>query len=157
MDVVHFTLEEFVASAKARQLGIGNALPPDLVPAAHGTLAMLERIRAHLSALAGREVPVQITSGYRCEALNAAVGGEATSDHARALAADIIAPTFGSPLQVAEALASMVSVLGIGQVIYERPRGVRRAWVHVSVRVPSKAVNRIITITERETLVGVVA
>lgn len=157
MDIVHFTLDEFVASDTGRRLGIGNALPPDLVPAAHGTLAMLERIRAHLSTLAARDVPVIIRSGYRCEALNRAVGGSAGSDHMRALAADIVAPAFGTPLQVAGALASMVSVLGIGQVIYERPSGVQRAWVHVSVWVPAKFLNRIITVTEDDTLVGVVA
>lgn len=157
MDVVHFSLDEFVASQSARMAGIGNSLPPDLVPAAHATLAMLERIRAYLSEQAGHDVPVHIISGYRCEALNKLVGGAADSDHLRACAADIVAPSYGDPVSVARALVAVVSVLGIGQLIYERPHGKARAWVHVSARMPLKAMNRVITITERDTLVGVVA
>lgn len=156
MDIVHFSLEEFVASSAARMRGIGNALPPDLVPEAHATLAMLERIRAYLSEQAGCDVPVHIISGYRCEVLNKVVGGAAGSDHLRACAADIVAPLYGDPASVARALVSVVSVLGIGQLIYERPHGKARAWVHVSSRVPVKAGNRVITITEHETLAGVV-
>lgn len=157
MNITHFTLAEFVASDTAKARGIDNTLPEDLEPAAWSTLALLEKIRAELSHLASRDVPISISSGYRCIELNAAVGSSAGSDHVRGCAADITAPTFGTPLEICRALAPLVSTLGIGQLIYERPRGVAKAWVHVSTRMPVKAVNRIITITEHDTLVGVVA
>jgi zinc D-Ala-D-Ala carboxypeptidase len=157
MNVEHFTLAEFVASDTAKARGIDNTLPEALEPAAWSTLALLEKIRAELSRQAGRDVPIAISSGYRCLALNVAVGSGPTSDHLKACAADITAPSFGTPLQICKALAPLVSTLGIGQLIYERPRGVAKAWVHVSTRMPAKAVNRIITITERDTIVGVVA
>lgn len=157
MNITHFTLAEFVESDKAKAQGIDNTLPEDLEPAAWATLALLEKIRAELSRQAGRDVPIKINSGYRCPALNAAVGSKPGSDHLKAAAADILAPAFGSPLKVAQALAPLVSVLGIGQLIYERPRGKANAWVHVSTRMPAKAVNRIITITEHDYLPGVVA
>jgi zinc D-Ala-D-Ala carboxypeptidase len=156
MDVTHFTLADFVASAKAKACGIDNCLPPELEHQAWATLALLEVVRAKLCALAGHDVPVVISSGYRGPSLNQVVGSGSGSDHLRAMAADIVAPRFGTPLQIAQALAPLVSVLGIGQLIYERPHGVARAWVHVSTRVPARAVNRIITITEHDTLVGVV-
>lgn len=141
----HFTLAEFTASGKAQELGIANTLPPELMPAARQTAEMLERIRAELSLRAGYTTPVQLSSGYRCPAVNAAVGSGPGSDHIRAAAADFTAPSFGTPLQVCRVLAPLVSILSIGQLIYECPTPARR-WVHVSTRVPAKVVNRVITI-----------
>lgn len=157
MDVKNFTLAEFVASDKAKALGIDNSLPDALEPAAWSTLAMLQRIRDELSCLAGRDVSVVISSGYRCPKLNTAVGSGSGSDHLRACAADIKAPAFGTPLEICRTLAPLVSTLGIGQLIYERPHGTAKAWVHVSTRVPAKAFNRIITVTDRGVVTGVVA
>jgi hypothetical protein len=45
-----------------------------------------------------------ISSGYRCLALNRAIGSSDTSDHIKAMAADFRAPAFGSPLEVSKAL-----------------------------------------------------
>ena len=149
----HFTLAEFCRSETAVRRNISNNLPADLLHAAKGTAAMLERIRAHLSSLAGRDVPMRITSGYRCITLNRAIGSSDGSDHVQAWAADWEAPAFGSPTDVCEALAPMVGALGIGQVINEYPD--RDGWVHTSTRMPAKAINRIITITGRGTSVGV--
>lgn len=140
----HFTLAEFVASSKADELGIDNTLPDVLMPDAIRTAEMLERIREYLSRLAGRDVRVLMTSGYRCPSLNAAVGSGGTSDHLLAKAADWRAPDFGTPFEIATALAPQASVLGIGQLIHEFPGP--RAWVHTSTRIPSKPQNRIITI-----------
>lgn len=152
-EVTHFTLDEYIASDMAVRQKIGNFLPVDLIPNAWATLAMLETIRAHLSAKAGREVPVTIVSGYRCPALNSFVGGVSTSDHMRAMSADIRAPAFGSPYEVARELAAHVEDLGIGQLIMEYPGP--HAWVHVSTRIPSKALNRVITINGQGTEVGI--
>ena len=152
----HFTLEEFTASDTAARLGIDNDLPAELYPAAKATAEMLEVIRAHLSsACAPRSIPVVIASGYRCPALNTAIGSSDTSDHRKAMAADIKVPDFGDPLKVALELAPMVSMLGIGQLILEfySPTG---GWVHVSTRVPDKLINRIITINKSGTRVGIV-
>ena len=153
MNVEHFTLDEFCASDMALRRRIANHLPAELEPQAWATLAMLEAIRAHLSMVRGVDVPVFISSGYRSAALNAAVGGVPSSDHVKACAADIRAPAFGSPLQVAQALAGHVDELGIGQLINEFPGA--GGWVHVSTRKPEKALNRIITITAHGAVVGV--
>lgn len=146
----HFTVAEFVRSAKAQELGVDNNLPATLLPEAQRTCEVLERIRAHLSSLAGRQVPVWISSGYRCLEVNRAVGSADTSDHRRAMAADIKAPTFGTAFAVATALQPHVDALGIGQLIHEFGD-----WVHVSTRRPDNAVNRVITISRRGTEVGI--
>ena len=151
----HFTLADFEASATAKAKRIDNALPTNLMPAALATLEMLERIRAHLCALAGHDVPIIISSGYRSPALNAAIGSTSTSDHPKGMAADWTAPRFGSPFDICTALAPHVSGLAIGQLINERVRG--GAWVHTSTRMPLSAANRIITIGDAGTVVGIVA
>ncbi|HET7155705.1 MAG TPA: D-Ala-D-Ala carboxypeptidase family metallohydrolase [Hyphomicrobiaceae bacterium] len=146
----HFTLEEFTASETATRRGIDNTLPAALRQTAVDTCEMMERIRTQLERLAGREIPIVVTSGYRSPALNAAIGSAPGSDHPRAMAVDFKAPAFGTPFEVASALAPLVSEIGIGQLIHEFG-----SWVHVSTRRPAKDVNRIITISARGTVAGV--
>ena len=147
----HFTVAEFTASQTAARRGIDNSLPASLLMAAGDTALMLEQIRDKLSRLAGRTVPIIITSGYRCPDLNTAIGSSAGSDHIRAMAADFRAPAYGTPYEIARALAPHVSELEIGQLIHEYG-----GWVHVSTRRPEKQLNRIITISRRGVDVGVV-
>ena len=143
----HFTLAELTASTTAQRLRLDNTPPPELMPRLVRTAEMLERIRSTLG------VPVVVTSGYRSRAVNAAVGGVTSSDHAQGHAADIVAPRYGTPTQIARTLAPLVSVLGIGQLILEGING--KQWVHVSTRVPSKASNRVITITDAGAQLGI--
>lgn len=143
----HFTLAELTASNKALQLGLDNTPPPELMPRLVLTAEMLERIRSTLDA------PITVTSGYRGPDVNRAVGGVSSSDHTRGHAADIVAPGYGTPYQIAKALAPLVSVLGIGQLILEGVKG--KQWVHVSTRVPEKVVNRVITITDAGVQLGI--
>lgn len=149
----HFTLAEFCRSETAVRRNIPNNLPADLLHNAKATAAMLEKIRAHLSQQAGKDIPMHLTSGYRGIALNRKLGSSDTSAHVLAQAADWEAPAFGSPTEICEALAPMVGVLGIGQLINEYPD--RDGWVHTSTAMPAKLINRIITITGRGTSVGV--
>jgi hypothetical protein len=143
----HFKLSEFVASNKAESLGIDNTPNPAYLGNISKTAELLERVRTALGA------PVTITSGYRCIKLNKAVGGATTSDHARGEAADIVAPGFGTPYEIAKKLEPMVSSLGIGQLILEGIKG--KQWVHIGTRTPAKIINRIITITDGGTKAGI--
>ena len=59
----NFTLEELTHSDTALRLGIDNTPPPDIIPNLIVLATGLEAIRAVLG------VPVNVTSGYRCEAL----------------------------------------------------------------------------------------
>lgn len=145
----HFSLSELTASTRAAQLGIDNTPAPELLPRLVLLAELLERIRAKLG------VPVLVTSGYRSQPLNMAVGGVTSSDHTQGHAADFLAPGYGSASDVATALAPQVSVLGIGQLILEGIRG--KQWVHVSTHAPERSINRVLTITDAGVKVGIVA
>lgn len=143
----NFSLAELTFSAKGQALRLDNTPPPGFLPQLQETAEMLQRIREHLQR------PVIVTSGYRGPEVNRAVGGVTSSDHTRGQAADIVVPAYGTPHQVAKALAPYVSVLGIGQLILEGVKG--KQWVHVSTRLPDKVVNRVITITDAGARVGI--
>jgi len=152
----HFTVAEFTASRTALDRGIDNDLPIDLLANARATAAMLERIRSYLSDYRGRTVPIIVTSGYRSQALNAAIGGSPRSDHLQALAADFRAPAFGSPVDVARVLEGVADEMGIGQLINEYPDRGDAGYVHVSIQLPARAINRIITVTASGTVPGII-
>jgi hypothetical protein len=143
----NFTLGEFTRSAKAQELRIDNTPPLDVIPRLMATAHLLQRIRDSIGK------PVIISSGYRSRRLNAAVGGVTSSDHTSGQAADIVAPAFGTPHQLAQHIAANFAELGLGQLILEGIKGKR--WVHVSTRAPLKSVNRIITITDAGTRAGI--
>jgi zinc D-Ala-D-Ala carboxypeptidase len=114
----HFALAELTFSNTAQADGIDNT--PDQNTIAHLTiLAMgLEKVRALLGA------PMNISSGYRCQALNRAVGGVPDSAHIDGYAADFVCPSFGMPADIARAIVA--SGLVFDQCIQEG------TWVHIS-------------------------
>lgn len=68
--------------------------------------------------------PIQVSSGYRSPAVNAAVGGARDSAHVRGLAADITTPGM-TPKDLA--LAIIRASLEFDQLIYEG------TWVHIGL------------------------
>lgn len=80
----HFSLEEFTRSSTAKKMGIDNT--PDARAAAN-LFILASQVLEPARAIIGN--PVVITSGYRCEALNKAVGGVNGSYHKKGMAADI--------------------------------------------------------------------
>lgn len=116
----HFFLSEFVESESAERLGIDNTPDPLALANLFKLAAMMEEIRA----LLGGKV-ISVSSGYRAPALNVAVGGSLTSDHVRGEACDFKCRSFGTPLDVARAIAK--SNIKFGQLIWEG------SWVHISL------------------------
>ena len=132
----HFSLHEFVRSSTAERLGIDNTPSAEAVDnLRHLTEELLEPLRQQW----GR--PIRVTSGYRSEELNRAVGGARTSQHMRGEAADIsaLSPAMNHRLMI----RLLFSGLPFDQLIAEEvdemncPR-----WLHVSLVMRQGGANR---------------
>lgn len=122
----HFTFEEFVRTSYPQFQDENKA---NGAAFAHSFIALakeLEKIRAHFMR------PVFITSGYRCEKLNAAVGGAGMSQHLAGAAVDFVVKDFqdfdGLKLVFEWARRNCT----YGQLILEAPEG-RKPWIHISL------------------------
>jgi len=115
----NFTLAELTHSDAAVRRGLDNSPDDEAIANLRKLAATLEEVRSLLG------VPIVISSGYRAPAVNKAVGGSSTSAHCRGLAADFIAPGFGTPQEVARAIRD--SGIKFDQLIYEG------TWVHLSI------------------------
>jgi hypothetical protein len=147
----HFTKEDFEKSNTARRLGIDNTIPHILMNDAALTAEFMEGTRAYLSKKANKDIPVVVSSAYRCPALNKAIGSVDTSDHPKMGAVDFIAPEFGTPYEICKALEPALDELGIAQIIFEFD-----SWVHVSRLPQSKVLNRILTVNKKGTTIGII-
>ncbi len=117
--VSHFTIRELTYSTTALRLGIDNTPPPDAVVYMQRFIdEVLQPARLKLGA------PIKVNSGYRCTALNKAVGGVARSYHLAGRAADI---TTGSVAGNRE-LFSILEKLPHTELIWESGG----AWIHVA-------------------------
>ena len=121
----NFKLEEFAKSETAQRRGINNSIPAELIP---NIKALCENVLQPLRDAVG--VPVKISSGYRCPALNKAVGGSSTSQHMKGEAADIVIPDKKTGLRWFE---WMRTHLTYNQLIWEtNSRG--GSWIHVGYK-----------------------
>lgn len=132
----NFWLSEFTDSATAVRLGVENAPDPLASANLFQTAALMEEVR---KLLGGK--PIIVTSGYRGAALNKAIGGSRVSDHLRGEACDFRCPAYGTPLQIAAAIAK--SGIKFGQLIYEG------TWVHISL--PNRGIDNGQILTARFT------
>lgn len=124
----HFNLDDFLASETAAREGIDNSPAPEA--AAH-IIQNLRGLCIHIlePVLDAFDTRPQITSGYRGPALNARVGGVATSQHCTGEAVD-----FQLPQQDLFAVAVWIKEhLTFDQLLLEsNSKGDR--WIHVSRR-----------------------
>ena len=80
----YFTIAELCKSDTADKQGIDNRLPKELLT---NVQRLISEVLDPLREWYGK--PIYINSGYRCEALNKAVGGVDNSYHLTGCAADI--------------------------------------------------------------------
>ena len=83
-DMKYFTIKEMTKSATAQRKGINN---DPSIQVCQSLTALIEKVLDPLREAYGK--PIIVTSGYRCEKLNKAVGGAASSQHVKGEAADI--------------------------------------------------------------------
>ena len=131
---MHFTIEELYDSATAKRLGINNKPTiQKMINLVYLAAFVLEPLRVAM----GR--PINISSGFRCEQLNKAVGGVYNSQHLKGQAADInIEGDMAFGRKVFDYIRKN---LVFDQLIWEHDRS-GTYWVHVSYVFPDFGKNR---------------
>lgn len=117
----YFTLQEFIKSATAARLKIDNTPTNEILRnLQYGVSMVLDPLRRiHLK-------PIIITSGFRCEKLNKAVGGVANSWHTKGNAADIHIKDENEAREIFNILKTLPSV---DTVLFEHSHSSQ--WIHV--------------------------
>ena len=123
----HFTLEELTKSQTAIRRGIWNLPNADQI---NNLKRVAERILEPVREHFGR--PFSPSSGFRSQALNAAIGSKSTSQHTRGEAVDFELPGIPNSI-VAEWIRDH---LEFDQLILEfhYPEDPMSGWVHVSLK-----------------------
>ena len=130
----HFTLDELCASATAKARGIQNRPnAQQIIALVYLTCYVLEPLREAMNE------PIPISSGFRCEQLNRAVGGVSNSQHTRGQAADLC---IGGDIERGKKWFNWIkNNLKFDQLIWEHSRS-GTYWVHVSFVHPDFGRNR---------------
>jgi|TARA_Y100001937_G_scaffold40676_1_gene57787 hypothetical protein len=120
-------LEECIKSNTASRLGIDNS-PTEEHTKNLKLIAekIFQPIREHFG------VPIYISSGYRSESLNKAIGGSKTSQHCHGQALDIDQDNRNSKVSNRDIFDYIMMNLEFDQLIYEFGDAMNPAWVHVS-------------------------
>lgn len=120
-------MEEFIKSTTAKNKKIDNT-PGDT------EIFYIEKLAEQLQRIRDRYgKPIIISSGYRCDKLNRAVGGAKNSDHRFGAAADInsVEDTYEANKELWDIIMTMYTEgeLALRQIIDEY----HLDWIHISV------------------------
>jgi len=132
----NFTLDELLASATAKQKHIINAPGVDEVC---NLCALVHNVLQPLRDAMGEQI--KIGSGYRCPALNRAVGGVANSQHTKGQAADLCID--GDMKKGKRWFEWIKTHCQFDQLIWEH-NSKGTYWVHVSYRADGKNRHQVI-------------
>lgn len=124
----YFELCEFLKSNEAKKRGIDNAPTFDIVD------HLSELVREILDPLrAAYGKPIRISSGYRCPALNKAVGGVDTSVHMLGYAADL--QVGGSFNKFRDFVVEWLTLTGkhFDQLLIEQNKKTGAKWLHIGL------------------------
>lgn len=124
----YFSISELTHSAKAKELHIDNT--PFSYEVVNNltdlTENLLDPIREAWNA------PIIITSGYRSDALNRAVGGSKTSAHRYGLAADVVPENMADFDKFVAFVKDYLKDKEYDQLILEQKSGSR--WLHIGYK-----------------------
>ena len=123
----NFTLEELSNSSTAKRLGIDNIPNNEQV---NNLRLLCEKVLQPIREKYGK--PIIVSSGFRCEKLNKAIGGSKTSEHRYGMAADF--HSVSDTLSDNKALWDLIRTMNLnfGQLIYEYGSDSGPDWIHIS-------------------------
>lgn len=134
----HISYEEATASSTAIRLEIDNTPTEEQIENMK-LLAdkVIEPTREFISRKRGKDSPIKITSFFRCEKLNEAIGGSKTSQHCKGEAADL--QVNFEDFSKKDLFWAIKERATFDQLIVEFKDGNMPAWIHISY---SKTYNR---------------
>lgn len=135
----NFSYDELIASSTAKRLGLDNTPTPEEKERLRQLAEdILQPIRDAWRA------PIVVTSGFRSEAVNKAVGGVKTSQHRLGEAADIKVGGKERNRKLFNFIYKMISKgdIKVGQLIDEY----NYQWIHISLPRKNKENNQILHI-----------
>lgn len=138
----NFTLEEMLSSGTATRLGIKEQFTPTQ-QIIYNLKSLSENILQPLREAIGHSL--HVNSGYRCIALNKAVGGKMLSQHTTGCAADLEDFQAGNAWLYHKIIELK---LPFDQLIWEFGDEVNPAWVHVSYNPAGKQRGQCLTISK---------
>lgn len=134
MLTANFSLEELTRTDRPAFQEENRILTDVQIQTLTDLAGLMEIVRGDLGA-----VPIAVHSGYRCQALNQAVGSSMRSQHLMAQACDFVP----QGIDLADAFRTLwknvsTGQLAVGQLIYETAeRGYGpTSWIHVSLGSP---------------------
>ena len=147
----NFSLAELTKSQTASRKGLNNTPTPQVEK---NLKNLAETILQPLREKLGK--PIVINSGYRSPAVNAAVGGSATSAHRFGHAVDLVVPGYagGDVKKLCQYIVKFLkdNNIAFDQVIYEFD-----AWCHIGIKSGNnKQRGQVITINRKGTFNGIV-
>ena len=139
----HFTFEELTNTSNVELLEANRESAKAFMKQLKYVAGTLEEIRAVLG------VPLRVTSGFRNNALNKAVGGSATSGHTKGLCADF--QPIG--LEISHAFdmiqANKSKCPSLKKCIYESVRGSK--WLHIETKTEASQPQQFFTTSNGKT------
>ena len=122
----HFSWNEMTRTSYKRFFDENRREARNYACAIYLTANMMERVRSLIRS------PIKVTSGFRCEDLNSAIGGSKLSQHRRGEACDF-QPYKCTIEEAFEKIAIEVREkrLNVGQLLLER------GWIHISLGHPT--------------------
>lgn len=124
----YFTITELIKSATADKKGIPNN--PTLTEKEH-LVELVENLLDPLREAWGSAI--MVTSGFRCPALNRAVGGAKNSAHMTGYAADI-KPANKKMKEFQAFVKKWIADKKFDQLIIEKPVKGIASWIHIGIK-----------------------
>ena len=143
----YFTLQECIYSATAEARGIDNTPSPEIeAHIVESVETLLDPLREAWEAYCRQHnlsgVGINISSGYRCPKLNAAVGGSSTSAHMSGYAFDLV-PTNRQMRTFKRFCREWLAGKAFDQLISEgEDNSGMPSWMHVDYKHPDGAQQR---------------
>lgn len=121
----NISLEELTTSQTATRLKINNTPTPEIIENLKVVAAQVQKVRDHFGK------PLIISSGYRSEKLNSAIGGARNSQHTKGEAIDIQST---NGYTNADIFNYIKNNLDFDQLIWEYGTRKEPKWVHISYK-----------------------